>query len=519
MKKRLIATAVTVAVGAVLYACGGTNGPSIDVTQGTVLQNATVVNTRDGSLAAGVAVVVDGGIIKQVVSAGVTVNVRGTAQSVDATGKFVVPGYLDMHTHAIDAVDLQPTNWPLFIANGITGIREMRGSSDLIARAKKLNADSAAGAVDAPEVLMMPGEIIGQIPAPATALIATNAAAATAEVQKQKAYGANFIKMFNVNREASLAILAEAKNQGISAAGHLSTALSATESSNAGWKAIEHLGSGVGVLLDCAGDEAAIRTLLLGSATTPGTGGNPNGLLPATWSATPVTAPLYQRVLDSYSDPKCNSMAQTFATNTTWNVPTLIRLRTQHFVDSAAYRTDPNLIYVSKATRASWEASAVARAAFPSTALATFQQYYALQQTIPKLMKKNGAKLLAGSDTALQAPWVIPGFSLHQEFALLAASGLSPLEILQMTTLNGAEFLNRQSTMGTVESGKNADLVVLDANPVIDVANMSKIAGVMLKGKYFAKAALDKQKADVAAAYANQLLATTGPAQEAAHID
>lgn len=215
MKKRLIGTAVTVAVGAVLYACGGTDGLSIDVTQGTVLQNATVVNTRDGSLAAGVAVVVDGGVIKQVVSAGVTVNVRGTAQSVDATGKFVVPGYLDMHTHAIDAVDSQPTNWPLFIANGITGIREMRGSSDLIARAKNLNADSAAGVVDAPEVLMMPGEIIGQIPAPPTALIATNAAAATAEVQKQKDYGANFIKMFNVNREASLAILAEAKNQGI----------------------------------------------------------------------------------------------------------------------------------------------------------------------------------------------------------------------------------------------------------------------------------------------------------------
>ena len=279
------------------------------------------------------------------------------------------------------------------------------------------------------------------------------------------------------------------------------------------------MGSGVGVLLDCAGDEAAIRNLLLGSATTPGTGGNPNGLLPATWSATPVTAPLYQRVLDSYSDTKCNSMAQTFATNTTWNVPTLIRLRTQHFVDSATYRTDPNLIYVSKATRASWEASAVARAAFPPTALATFQQYYALQQTLPKLIKKNGAKLLAGSDTALQAPWVIPGFSLHQEFALLAASGLSPLEILQMTTLNGAEFLNRQSTMGTVESGKNADLVVLDANPVTDVANMSRIAGVMLKGKYFAKAALDKQKADVAAVYASQLLATTAPAQEAAHID
>lgn len=520
MKKRLIGTAVTVAIGAVLYACGGSDKLPLDVVQGTVLLNATVVNTRDGSVATGMSVVIDGGSIKQIVNADVTVNVRGTAQSIDATGKFVVPGYLDMHTHAIDSADLQPTNWPLFLANGITGIREMSGSSDLIARAKKLNADSAAGLVDAPEVLMMPGDIIGRPPTTAnTANIATTAAAATAEVQKQKAYGANFIKMFNVNREASLAILAEAKNQGISAAGHLSPALSAIESSNAGWKAIEHLGSGVGVLLDCAGDETAIRTSLLSSATTPGTGGNPNAPLPPTWTATVTTAPLYQRVFDSYSDTKCNLLAQTFVTNTTWNVPTLIRLRTTHFVDASIYRTDPNLIYVSKATKAFWEKSAVARADVPATALATFQQYYGLQQTLPKLLKKNGAKLLAGSDTALQAPWVIPGFSLHQEFALLAASGLSPLDILQMTTMNGAEFLNRQSTMGTVESGKNADLVLLDANPVTDVSNLSKISGVVLKGKYFSKVALDKLKADVAATYAGQLTAATATAQEAAHID
>ncbi|MGS0759524.1 amidohydrolase family protein, partial [Roseateles sp. GG27B] len=68
-----------------------------------------------------------------------------------------------------------------------------------------------------------------------------------------------------------------------------------------------------------------------------------------------------------------------------------------------------------------------------------------------------------GSD--LGGGWVIPGFSLHQEFRLLAEAGLSPLEVLQMTTLNGAEYLQRQATMGTVEAGKNADLVLLEANP------------------------------------------------------
>ncbi len=116
-------------------------------------------------------------------------------------------------------------------------------------------------------------------------------------------------------------------------------------------------------------------------------------------------------------------------------------------------------------------------------------------------MKQSGVKMLTGSD--LGGIWVIPGFSLHQEFQALAAAGLSPLEILQMATLNGAQFLNREATMGTVDVGKNADLVLLDAHPVEAVANLGRIAAVVLKGKYFSKDMLDKMKNEVASAYKN----------------
>jgi len=113
--------------------------------------------------------------------------------------------------------------------------------------------------------------------------------------------------------------------------------------------------------------------------------------------------------------------------------------------------------------------------------------YFDKEQTLPKLLKTKGVKMLAGSDTSTIATWVIPGVSLHQEFRLLAAGGMSPLEFLQMTTLNGAEFLHREATMGTVEEGKNANLVLLDANPIVDVANFDKISAVVLRGKYFSK--------------------------------
>ena len=155
-----------------------------------------------------------------------------------------------------------------------------------------------------------------------------------------------------------------------------------------------------------------------------------------------------------------------------------------------------------------------------AAAAALLRKYYDKIQTLPKLMKLNGVKLLAGSDTSPPgAVWVVPGFSLHQEFALLAAAGLSPLDILQMTTLNGAQFLNREATMGTVDLGKNADLVLLDANPIADVANLDKIAGVVLGGKYFSKQALDKMKSDVANAYSKLTIQTIAGSVEPAHTD
>ena len=524
--KKLIVGSSTIAVlGAIVVACGGSD--PLEVTSGTVIQNATIVNTRDGSLTTGLNVVIDGGKIQKIT--GATVRASGTAQAVDATGKFVVPGFLDMHTHLFNVSPADP-ELPLlqnlFIANGITGIREMGGSPALVQRAKQFNADLAAGKFDAPEILQIPGRIFGFPPIPgfdggAPPAAATSAAAAVQEVQAQKAYGVGFIKTIGAARDATLAMLAEAKNQGLGVAGHLNPSLSAKDSSNAGWRAVEHLGSSMGTLLDCSAEEDSVRaTLVSGNGVTPA----PN---PPSFASNVLNAPLFQRVFNTYDASKCQTLAQTFAKNETWHVPTLIRVRTGRFIEDSLYRNDPNLIYVSKTSRAAWEAAAVQRlASFPPSAIATYHQYSGLESNLTKLMKQNGVKMLTGSDTSisnlLSATWVVPGFSLHQEFALLAAAGLTPLDILQMTTLNGAQFLNREATMGTVDENKNADLVLLDANPIESAANLGKISGVFLKGKYFSTAALAKLKSDVAQAYANQPVAALKSAINpslAAHTD
>ncbi len=209
-------------------------------------------------------------------------------------------------------------------------------------------------------------------------------------------------------------------------------------------------------------------------------------------------APTFQKILDTYDEGACKSLVSEYAAKGTWHVPTLIRLRTQSYGNDPAYVQNPQLKYVDQSTRAIYAQTGPTFAAQGPSVEATLEAFYSLEERLVKMLDDAGVQLLAGTDVGTQ----VHGFSLHDEFHLLAAAGLSPLKILQMTTLNGAKFLNRESTMGSVDIGKAADLVLLDANPIKDVANLDKIWSVILKGKIFSAADLDKLKADVATAYA-----------------
>jgi len=106
-------------------------------------------------------------------------------------------------------------------------------------------------------------------------------------------------------------------------------------------------------------------------------------------------------------------------------------------------------------------------------------------------------RILAGTD--LGNPYIFPGFSLHDELGLLVGAGLTPLAALQSATLGPAEYLGAADSLGTVEPGKVADLVLLDANPLADISNVAKISAVCARGTLLGRASIDKLLADVAA--------------------
>lgn len=478
--------AVALAIAA-LGSCGGASG-GLAVTRGIVIQNAIVVNTRDGSLQSGVHVIIDEGRIQAITLE--PVNVSGSAQLVDGTGKYVVPGYLDMHTHAASTLASRPNDFPVLLANGITGVREAGGSPQLLQAVREQNAAVAAGNVNAPEVLMMPSTIFaGQV--------ATDAGARDF-VRARLAEGADYFKIAGAAPPAFLAAVDEARKQGSHAAGHLPLPVSAAAASDAGYRSFEHLGAGMGLMLDCSSEAASIRAQALATPIAP-----PASVVnPRIYDGNPY-APFYQRIIDTYDAAKCEDLAKTFVRNDSWQAVTLIRLRTSNWGADPLYVNDPNLKYVDKTRVARWNAAAAEyNSKVSASSQATLQAYYQQQLRVVKLMQQAGVKILAGSD--LGGGWVIPGFSLHQEFRELAAAGLSPLQVLQATTLNGARFVGRETTIGTVETGRNADLVLLNGNPIADVANLHQIDAVFLRGKYYPRVALDKLLADVATGYAAQ---------------
>ena len=126
-----------------------------------------------------------------------------------------------------------------------------------------------------------------------------------------------------------------------------------------------------------------------------------------------------------------------------------------------------------------------------------------LQLGLVRVFKDHGVNMLAGDDSGSAAAWCLPGFGLHREFDLLAEAGLQSLEVLQTATLNAAHFLGRESSMGSVEVGKEANLVLLDADPTQSVQNLHRVVGVVCNGKYLSSDDLEDLKKEVTGRVAN----------------
>jgi len=440
-----------------------------------VLANVTVIDATGAPAQPDMTVVVRGGRI-EALGSHATLEVPANAQIVDAAGKFLIPGLWDMHVHPFYKDCL-----PLFIANGVTGIRVMSGEPMHHQWREAISAGQFTGPRMAITSAILEGPN-GSFSWP----VATNQDEGRQFVRKAKKDGADFVKIgIYLPRDAYYAVADEARKQRIPLVGEVPFSVTLAETADAGQRSVEH--TPFVLFASSAEGEESLRKKAR-ATRTPKAG--PEG-----------KRARYKLLADIvYSEKEATRVFTRLVENGTWVCPTLIAhsdLLSGSEQDSA---NDPRLKYIPLTYRQLWE-NEVRVAGGTGEARANLEKVCAKQRAIVGAMGDARVGLLAGTDT------FTPGFDLQDELALFVEAGLSPLEALQTATLNPARFLGRLDSTGTIGRGKRADLVLLEANPLEDIRNTKRIAAVVVGGRIFDKTALQKMLARAEASPLHQAAA------------
>jgi imidazolonepropionase-like amidohydrolase len=405
------------------------------------LTGVTVIDVASGTRIADQTVIVAGDRIAQIGPTGPT-RVPSGAASVNAAGKFLIPGLWDMHVHLSYA---RPSALPVLLANGVTGVRDV--GSDL-QEIDAWRAEIAAAVRRGPRIVragpMLNGRSFNQYQ-----LATGGPEQARGIVRALKQAGVDLIKVHRrTARDDYFAIIDEAGKQGLSVAGHIPMTVTPFEASAAGQQ-IEHAYT----LFE--------GTLLNGQSETH-----------------------VPDVIQDFLGPggKADSLFAQFVRNHTVVDVTLV---TYHRAADSSLLKDPGMRYVAQSGKDTWKKIGGTPAA---EEFAVRQRVDAGLQAVAARMQRAGVTLLAGTDLSIILP---PGFSLHEELALLVRAGLSTVEALRAATLNPSMVMKRDRLFGTVTAGKMADLVLLDADPLADINNTNQIRAVIKSGKLLDRAALD----------------------------
>lgn len=410
------------------------------------LTHITVIDVIKGNILHDMTIAIADSIISAVGSTG-QIHIPRQAKIINCKGKYILPGLWDMHVHLGNTTSF---GLPLFIANGVTGVRDMGSKSfDSI---QKWRSQISSGYVTGPRIISSGPILNGGHPDQDYQIGINTAEEARLKVDSLAAIGVDFIKVHGgLTREIYYAIASEARKLQIPFAGHipLSTTVSVTgeEASEAGQRSLEHM---LGI---------------------------------------PFARDTIQAYQHMYPTPESlNHLFSVLLKNGTYITPTLSVYQIPADYQAISAKQDSLLKYVSPVLKSFWNTQITD---WPKRNK-TFMNWLlkARMNMIPAL-RDAGVPLLAGTDTGF--PFVLPGFGLHEELKYLVAAGLSSLEALRTATINPAIFLGKEGKLGSVEKGKLADLVILNADPILNIQNLHSIEAVIVNGKLYDRSTLDNE--------------------------
>ena len=420
----------------------------VDVVRGEILNPRTVL-------------IVDGRITA--IGEPDAITIPAAAVRVDGRGRYLMPGLVDMHVHLFNNSSRRPPNewaFPLFVANGVTGVREMRTEPGQMATLERWRASTDRGDLVAPRVLAA-GVAVGGGTVDET----------RRQVRNANAAGASFIKVFSEVREPQWrAILEEARALGMPVCGHIPAEVSLLEAATAGQRSNEHLTQ---VYEACSAREKEWLDARKKAKDT---------------ELVKLRETQEREVLESFDQSVCDRTAAALAKTAQVQVPTLVLYYFEAQGLPKNFREDPRWRYLRADERTRWER--IFKDEYPIAGDKLAARRWEVSRQIVKTLHAAGVRILAGTDAPM--PQVYPGFALHRELELLVEAGLSPADALRSATIWPADFLGFSDSIGSIATGKRAELLLLDGNPLSDISQTQHIRAVVLDGRLLLRADLDR---------------------------
>lgn len=437
MLKRLVVGSL---VAGVLLAW---QGPAAQGGQVVAFTSVTVVPMDSSRLLANHTVVVTGDRITAMGPAAATRVPQGAVQ-IDGRGKFLMPGLAEMHGHipppATAPKELVDAVLFLYVANGITTVRGMQGAAGQL----ELRQAASRGEIVAPSLYLAGPQFSGNA-------VKTVEEAVT-RVRQQKAEGWDLLKVqTGLTREVYDAMAREAKAAGMRFGGHVPADVGLLHAIEMGQETFDHLDG-------------------------------------------------YAEQLDGLTKPIEDKPLQDLVARTkqagAWVVPTMVVWETLRGPVSLESRTGlPELKYMPRAQVEQWTRAVENRLKSPQFNAEQARVYIDNRNRILKALHAGGVGVLLGSDAPQQ--FNVPGFSIHREMQRMAEIGMSAYEIIKSGTANVGQYFKAQGNFGTIAVGKRADLILVDANPLQDVANAAKRSGVMVRGRWLSAADIQTRLAAI----------------------
>lgn len=479
MSRRRITSVLSVGAAVFTCLCWLGSRPQASSPTGSfstlVLNHVTVVDPDAAELRRDMAVLIAGGRIQSIAQS-TRARLPSDAKVINAAGKFLIPGLWDMHVHTANP----KREFPMFIANGVLGVRNMHGRRERVFEWRKRVLD---GSWIGPQLILAGPLVDGPVTTSRSAIVVRNPEEGRGAVDQLIRAGADFVKVYDgLSRESYFAIAEECQRRGSPFAGHVPWDITELEAARAGQKSLE---PGAALRSGSDAEDEIVKSRTVPNAIEEAMKTNSN--FPAVIDAIARNG---NKLLDQYNREKAKRSFREFARLGTHITPTLVTMRGGTFIDELDREANPLAAYSPAWERDRWKPDVGIVNANRTPAYINYRkrEYAAIEKALA-MAQREGVRILAGTD--IGTPFTYAGFGLHDELKWLVRAGLSPRNALRGATTYAANFLNLPGGLGTIRPGSEASVALLNGNPLENIENTKSIVAVIVKGKLLDRTQLD----------------------------